>query len=180
MKKRGIRDKKYFAPQDGGEYHHCDAPGCKERGEFRAPKDKSLKEYYWFCLKHVQEYNARWNYYETGEEPEEQERVRKRFSGFSSRIRYSFGFDFEKEFQNSGYDFQHFECGDLFFTRQEREYLKIMELSSEEALNADAIKKQYKKLVKMYHPDLYHNDREKEEKIKQINNAYNELMKRFE
>lgn len=180
MKRKPIRDKKYFAPQDGGEYHKCDAPGCTERGEFRAPKDKSLKEYYWFCLKHVQEYNSRWNYYAGGEDAEEQERIRKHFSGFSSRIRYSFGFDFDKEFQAGGYDFKHFEYSDAFFTRQEREYLKIMELSTSEALDASAIKKQYKKLVKMYHPDLYQNDHEKEEKIKQINNAYNELMKRFE
>ena len=179
MKKRSVRDRKYFAPQDEGEFHPCDAPGCKERGEFRAPKDKNLKDYYWFCLKHVQEYNSRWNYYD-GAEPEEQEaKSSRRFRGFSSKIRYSFGFNFEEEFAAGKYNFSHFDYADALYTRQEREYLKIMELSVQDELNGDILKKQYKKLVKLYHPDLHHNDPEKEEKFKLLNNAYNYLLGRF-
>ena len=42
----------------------CDHPGCQESGEFRAPKSRAqLREYYWFCLDHVREYNKSWNYY---------------------------------------------------------------------------------------------------------------------
>ena len=53
------RAKKYYAPQnDEFAEHKCDHPGCNKRGEYRAPKDRKLKEYYWFCLEHVQEYNA--------------------------------------------------------------------------------------------------------------------------
>ena len=48
----------------------CDHPDCHEEGLFRAPKDRSLRSYYWFCLKHVQEYNKNWNYY-AGLSPEE-------------------------------------------------------------------------------------------------------------
>jgi hypothetical protein len=33
-------------------------------GEFRAPKSRRhLKEYWWFCLEHVREYNSTWDYY---------------------------------------------------------------------------------------------------------------------
>ena len=179
MQRKSAREKKYFAPQNEGKFHKCDAAGCNERGEFRAPKDKSLKEYYWFCLKHVQEYNSRWNYYDGTEAKEEQEELKHRFRGFSAHIKYSFGFDFEKEFQSGGYDFKHFSYGDALYTRKEREYLKIMGLSVDDAIDADVLKKQYKKLVKLYHPDLYQNDHEKEEKFKELNNAYNELLKRF-
>ena len=73
MIKRRKRQSKYFAPQNEHQAHCCDHPGCKEAGEYRAPKDRSLKSYYWFCLKHVQEYNAKWNYYE-GLDPEEEEK----------------------------------------------------------------------------------------------------------
>ena len=62
--KKTQRTKKYFAPQNEGHEHKCDHPGCLEKGEYKAPKDRKLKEYYWFCLKHVQEYNQKWNYYD--------------------------------------------------------------------------------------------------------------------
>ena len=39
-------------------------PGCAEAGEFRAPVSRrALNEYRWFCLPHVREYNASWDYY---------------------------------------------------------------------------------------------------------------------
>ena len=42
----------------------CEAPGCLGEGRFRAPKARGhLNDYLWFCLEHVQEYNAKWNYY---------------------------------------------------------------------------------------------------------------------
>ena len=44
-------------------FRPCDYPECPECGEFRAPKDRSLREYYWFCLKHVTQYNKNWDFY---------------------------------------------------------------------------------------------------------------------
>ena len=42
----------------------CDHPGCQRDGEFRAPRSPDrLHDYYWFCLDHVREYNAAWNYF---------------------------------------------------------------------------------------------------------------------
>ena len=41
----------------------CDSPGCGQAGLFRAPRNRdNLKEYYWFCLEHVRDYNENWNY----------------------------------------------------------------------------------------------------------------------
>ena len=40
----------------------CDVAGCPEAGEYRAPKDRTLRDYYWFCLKHVKEYNKNWDF----------------------------------------------------------------------------------------------------------------------
>ena len=49
----------------------CDAPGCEAQGEFRAPRSRSkLNDYLWFCLPHVREYNASWDYYK-GMSPQE-------------------------------------------------------------------------------------------------------------
>ncbi len=42
----------------------CDHPGCAGKGEFRAPKGRHQEGAYWrFCLEHVREYNARYNYF---------------------------------------------------------------------------------------------------------------------
>jgi hypothetical protein len=48
-------------------------PGCREHGEYRAPKDRALSDYYWFCLDHVREYNSAWNFFQgmSGHEVEE-------------------------------------------------------------------------------------------------------------
>ena len=39
-------------------------PGCDACGEHRAPKDRSLSNYYYFCTEHAREYNKTWNFFE--------------------------------------------------------------------------------------------------------------------
>ena len=39
------RTRKYFAPQTEDKERKCDHPGCDKAGEYRAPKDRRLKEY---------------------------------------------------------------------------------------------------------------------------------------
>ena len=46
-------------------------------------------------------------------------------------------------------------------------------------LTIDKIKKKYKKLVKIFHPDVNDNNKEAEEKFKQINESYKLLLKNF-
>lgn len=42
----------------------CDWPGCEHRGQYRAPHSPSrLNEFRWFCLDHVRDYNAAWNFF---------------------------------------------------------------------------------------------------------------------
>ena len=153
------KTKKYYAPQNDDKEHRCDFPGCNKPGEYRAPKNRGLKEYYWFCLEHVQAYNAKWNYYEgeddeeaaaAAEEEKKKARQRMHFNGFRSKINYSFGRRLRDEFGffgDFGGDVPPAE--EIFFTEQERRYLKIMELDAKD-LSLPLIKKQYKKLVKKY------------------------------
>ena len=43
----------------------CNSPNCNLIAEYRAPlSPNNLKEYQWFCLKHIKEYNKSWNYFE--------------------------------------------------------------------------------------------------------------------
>ncbi len=175
MRYTKVRTKKYFAPQNEGKEHKCDYPGCNEKGEYRAPKDRSLKEYYWFCLKHVQEYNAKWNYY-AGIDENEEEKLKNRmhFGGFRSKIKYQFGYDFIDEL---GIDASMADSkwkNNVYFNAQDRSNASILEIELED-ITLESLKKQYKKLVKKYHPDVNSGDKECEEKFKKIATAYKEL-----
>ena len=55
--------------------------------------------------------------------------------------------------------------------------LKIFDLSV--PISVDDIKKKYKKLVKIFHPDVNNNNKEAEKKFKEINEAYKILLKKF-
>ncbi len=179
MTKKPLRFRKYFAPQNEGKERKCDCPGCQKKGEYRAPKDRRLKDYYWFCLEHVQEYNRKWNYYDgiSTEEPEEEKKFsRMHFKNFSSKIKYSFGggFDEYKIWEEYANDYSEMDV--IFNTAEDKRNLQIMELSVSEEITVDSLKKQYKKLVKKYHPDVNQGDKISEEKFKALSVAYKALI----
>ena len=55
--------------------------------------------------------------------------------------------------------------------------LKILELSL--PISLEKIKKKYKKLVKIFHPDVNDNNKKAENHFKEINEAYKILLKKF-
>jgi len=172
------RTKKYFEPQNAGKPHSCDFPGCNKKGEYRAPKDRTLKEYYWFCLDHVAEYNAKWNYYENETTPNDEHLKHKmHFGGFTSKIKYQFGYDFIDELGDFAY-FDHTRKQAFYFNDKDRLCADILDISLEN-LTIEALKKQYKKLARKYHPDMNAGSKTSEEKFKKITTAYNDLMKKL-
>lgn len=177
--KKTQRTRKYFAPQTEDTERQCDHEGCHKAGIYRAPKDKKLKEYYWFCLEHVQEYNAHWNYYADAvdEDATAKESARMHFNGGRSKIKYRFGHKFKDPFGFFSEYAEEFSAAapESFFTAEERRWIKIMELDFNE-LTLENLKKQYKKLVKKYHPDINQGDKDAEEKFKQLTNAYSALL----
>ena len=172
QKKR--RQSKYFAPQNENCEHKCDYPGCTKAGEYRAPKDNRLKEYYWFCLEHVQAYNAKWNYYD-GDIPTDSEEDKYRKFKFSSRMKYGFGFDFKGGYNIFDDVDTQSSSPNIYLTPSEREGLKIMELEITE-LSVDSLKKAYKNAVKKYHPDINKSDVKAEEKFKIVSTSYKSLL----
>lgn len=181
------RTKKYYAPQNDNVEHQCDHPGCTEKGEYRAPKDRKLKDYYWFCLKHVQEYNAKWNYYGDGA-AEDDERLRSKMhfkKGFKSKVRYQFGYDlweeaefFDSDYANPSDSSCEYSIDGIYFTVEERRFIQILEMDIKD-INPETLKKQYKALAKKYHPDVNKQDENAEEKFKQISAAYHALADKF-
>jgi len=179
MTEKKQRTKKYFAPQNEGQIHACDYPGCHKKGEYRAPKDKSLKEYYWFCLDHVAEYNAKWNYYDNEDNLDAEESLKHKmhFGGFSSKIKYQFGYDFIDELGDSA--FINHAREHIYFNAQNRQSAEQLDISLEN-LDVATLKKQYKKLARKYHPDMNAGNKECEEKFKKITTAYHDLMQKLQ
>src|SRR5690606_15035033 len=63
-----MRPQKFHGRYDS-EGRRCDAPGCGEPGEFRAPGGQGPSfdgpgEWRWLCLDHVREFNAGYDWFE--------------------------------------------------------------------------------------------------------------------
>ena len=170
----------------------CDHNHCTKLGEYKAPKSRlKLNEYYLFCLKHVTDYNKSWNFYKGLNINQIELSIRKDAiwdrpswplkgspNNVISQLREFFNNDyslFEKE-----RDLQNFlknKTIDEKLTNEEYESLKILDLSL--PISLEKIKKKYKKLVKIFHPDVNDNNKKAENHFKEINEAYKILIKKF-
>lgn len=147
----------------------CDCPGCGKVGDYRAPKNKNIPDqYYFFCLEHVREYNAAWDYF-AELSPEEIEK-KIRFATVWERPSWPFG-----EWRNEqAKEASFFDDSEAPMSRRaapgEEEALGVLGLKFPSDLAT--IKTQYRKLAKQHHPDANGGSEEAEEKIKLINQAY--------
>ena len=160
---------------------HCDRPGCTLGGEYRAPKSRSsLNEYHWFCLEHVREYNASWDFYK-GMTPGQVEAQTRADTGWQ-RPTWPLGHIGRQPFDESAV---HDPLGLLSAGRIKRgpapppknvvpsalqEPIKTLGLDW--PVSIDAVKTRYKELAKRHHPDANGGDRAAEERLKTINLAY--------
>ena len=172
-------------------YKVCDSPKCKEKGEYRAPKSRvMLNEYFYFCLDHIKEYNKSWDFYKgmSVEQIENSMRSDTFWDRPSWPLKNSFKNIFD-EFNEYIEDFvkndddkindKYFKNKllDENFTIEEAKALKELDLKM--PISLEKIKKNYKKLVKIFHPDVNGNNKNAEETFKQINESYKLLLKKF-
>ena len=168
----------------GPSIRSCDHPTCDEAGEYKAPKSpQDLNSYYWFCLDHVRDYNATWNYFRGMSEQEIERFRREAVTGHRPTWRMGSGFRFDGQAEVSdpldllsrsgifaGVDA---EGREPWVDPRRRRALAVMNLETTASLQE--IKMRYKQLVKRYHPDANGGDKVAEERFKSINEAYNFL-----
>ena len=172
-------------------YKICDSPKCKEKGEYRAPKSRvMLNKYFYFCINHIKEYNKSWDFYKgmSVEQIENSMRSDTFWDRPSWPLKNSFKNIFD-EFNEYVEDFvknDDDKINDTYFknklldeslTIEEAKALKELDLKM--PISLEKIKKNYKKLVKIFHPDVNGNNKDAEEKFKQINESYKLLLKKF-
>jgi hypothetical protein len=188
--------KNYRGPSERMHSRRCDHAGCKQPGDYRAPKSRrQLRDYYYFCFEHVQAYNKAWNYHAgmsaeeieahvhaavLGERPLWPLGVRgNQFFGGSRRYRDPFderlGFFDAMRAEAGGY--AHAAPRARPATLQDQ---ALATLGLTGPADIATIKQHYKRLVKRYHPDANGGgDQAAEEQLKRINEAYAILKKRM-
>lgn len=164
----------------------CDHPACRNPGQYRAPMGRDREgQYFCFCLDHVREYNANYNYF-NGMSDEAVARWMKQDT-IGHRPTWAMGVNrsgknFREDGAIGGDPFNFFTARAARPAPQRkapaygiaaRKALAAMDL--DDSADAAAIKARYKELVKRLHPDANGGDRSREDKLREIIRAYNYL-----
>ncbi len=165
----------------------CDYDTCQEDGLYRAPKSRDLsKEFFYFCLDHIRDYNKSWDYFSgmTGAEIRAHQisDITWRRPTWSEKKTKAFFFN------TTEHPFFNKPIGLITDSQQDRAHIPLPKRNSSEAAamkvldipNLDShklIKKRYLSLVKTYHPDKNSGCQKSENKLKKITVAYQTLSK---
>jgi len=170
-----------YAPDPAAAGRPCEKPGCPEPGGFRAPKSRTtLNQYWWFCLDHVREHNAAWDFYK-GMSPAEIEAQTRSDTGWQ-RPTWPLG-------RLGAHVLDEATLRDPLYamsagrTRGARPAPpratipadlrdQMQALGLEWPVSMATLKSRYKELAKRHHPDANGGDRASEERLKTINLAY--------
>ena len=165
---------------------NCEHPGCEEAGQYRAPKSPdTLDDFYWFCKDHVREYNLKWNFFNGATEEEMEAQIDKDRVWERATKPLSQSKDEAKAWARLGVDDPHQVLGDNA-TRNpgrrvtgrrlpptERKALEILE--AKDSMTKAEIRKQYKSLIKVLHPDMNGGDRSDEERLQEVVWAWDQI-----
>ena len=177
--------KKKYTWENFDEFPKCDQIDCDLPGKYKAPKTPRSNEKYNFCLKHVTNYNKRWNYFAGKSQDEiykflrEDQFLSKPTRPISETVssvgKNNFDFDFIFEFNDNTTNKKTNNRTPIKNKSELELALELFEL--ELPFDNSELKKKYNLLVKENHPDLHGQDLEKEKLLKKINNYYIILQK---
>jgi hypothetical protein len=182
------------------EHPHCQWKGCEKPGLHRAPRGRGRDgQWFLFCIDHVRQYNASYNYFEGMNDSEVQTFQKDAITGH--RPTWKVGMNgTAKDGPGTGAATSQANKGVFgwraldphqFFARrakaareapaETRRQLKPLEKKSLQTLNLSGsasrieIKARFKELVKVYHPDANGGDARSGDKLREIIQAYNLL-----
>ena len=173
----------------------CAHPACDEPGEFRAPgaghRFDGPGEWRWFCLDHVREFNAGYDWFE-GMSAEEILDAQGPVSGWrteSPSFRSTAGVDGMPRWADyddpldaiaaraSGIKSRARREAEMAmdgrYSRAEAEALEVMGLGTD--TDRRRLRRRYSELVRRYHPDRNGGDRQFEARLNSVVEAYNTL-----
>jgi len=166
----------------------CQHPGCGEAGEYKAPLGRDREgQYVMMCLPHVQAYNKTYNYFQGMSDEAIQNFQKDALTGH--RPTWTIGVGAKGAGPAAPEDAPAGPFG--AFNRAQRRKaaaeerakakygrlaLKALDtMHLDESATPEAIRAKYKSWVKRLHPDANGGDRSREDKLREIINAYNTL-----
>jgi hypothetical protein len=159
---------------------YCEWKDCNDKGIHRAPKNREyLREFRWFCLEHVREYNKKWNYFSGLSQIEIEKELKADFSWhlptwptsenlINNKIKDEF------EILNSTSSAKNINNINNLRNNKEIKALRKLDLPLDSSLQD--LKRRYKILVKKYHPDTNINKKKSNNILIEINEAYKILL----
>ena len=185
-KQRAPSRRRWYQPDSDAGEQDCAWDGCAEAGEFRAPKSaNSLRDFQWFCLAHVREYNQGWNYF-TGLDENDIEYIRKQDSVWHRPSWPLGGGSAGAAFAAAAADGfadplgafgSEKKCRNRPTRPSSQRDDALAKLDLERNASPAERKARYKFLVKKHHPDANGGCKASEERFKLINEAYTYLLK---
>jgi len=176
----------------------CEAPGCREAGEFRAPGQRlggfdGSGEWRWFCLDHVREFNAGYDWFE-GMSAEEILAAQSPIAGWRSETRafrpdagvdgvprwadYADPLDAiaarARGIRSRAEGRAREAAAQVRFSPDEARALEVMGLGRD--IDRTRLRRRYSELVRRYHPDRNGGDRQHEARLTAVVEAY-QLLK---
>ncbi|MBF96692.1 MAG: hypothetical protein CMJ13_05670 [Pelagibacterales bacterium] len=153
---------------------YCEWPNCEKKGEYKAPTSREkLRVFKFFCLKHIKEYNKSWDYFkgrttdeiynEVSNDAYWHRKTSKKVNNFKIEDKLNL---FERYNQKPKASF------DKSIDNKIQASLNTLEIKN--FCTISQLKRQYKIMVKKYHPDL--NKSGSNEKIIKLNEAYSSLI----
>jgi hypothetical protein len=174
----------------------CQWKGCREAGTHRAPMGRGRDgRFFRFCLDHVRQFNATYNYFEGMSDVEVEAFQQSAITGHRPTWRLGDNIPGSEGRARTGWrrgaDVPFNAADPHGFVRSgrarnrvdepQRRALKPLERKALETMHLpetaakDEIKARFKALVKRHHPDANGGDRASEEKLREIIQAYNYL-----
>lgn len=172
----------------------CAWSGCQLAGEHRAPRDRSLTDYVYFCLDHVRAYNATWDFHAGLDRDVIESELRSAATWDRPTWKLGAAGRGHRSWRDATVDdpFGMAE-GTAFDPRQragargegwsmasglKSEHRRAMKtLDLEAPFTLVELKARYKALVKLHHPDAHAERRASDDRMKAINAAYALLKK---
>jgi hypothetical protein len=184
-KKKNPRGRRGMSGESETSQRICEHDGCDLPGKFRAPRAPDvLDDYVWFCKDHVREYNLKWNFFNgtTEAEMNAQHSKDKVWERETKPVQ-----DPEAAaWARLGIEDPHQVLG-VNATRNpgkggaagkrlpptERRAMEILE--AKDFWSKTDIRKSYKALIKVLHPDMNGGDRSQEEQLQEVVWAWDQL-----
>ncbi|MHA6347135.1 J domain-containing protein [Roseivivax sp. CAU 1761] len=186
-KKKNPRGRRGMSGESETSTRICDHEGCREAGKFRAPKAPDvLDDFYWFCKDHVREYNLKWDFFHGKTEAEMNaqasadkvwDRKTKDWRDPEARAWARLGIEDPHQVLGDNATRNPGRNGGASAGRRlpptEKRAVEILEVP--DTSSKAELRKAYKALIKVLHPDMNGGDRSQEEQLQLVVWAWDQL-----